>query len=464
MDQKTRSLWLAFASLACLLAVTLSAADTESAERGEYGRVDLTVKDIHLIETSEEMYGQFERRGLLHSDPELQTWLQEIGARLAPEPTDFYQKYRFNLIHDPSPNAFALPDGQIYVHTGLVSRLQNEAQLASLLAHEINHVAGHHGVLAYRSQRKKAAAGIFFSIAGAAVGGLGEVAGLMVNVGLVSSVYGYSRELEQEADVKGFELMLQAGYDVRQMPGLFEILSQDFEGLNPRIGGKWSTHPDLTLRGQYTAELAAGTAEETLAGLSLGNDDFRSRVRPVALETVRDYILADYPKTALELARDLVTESPDAADGYVATGHSYIALGARSEFAADAQLTDKEKKQQVKIRSRLTRDELRAQAEQSPEARSIIEHNLAAAEAAYKSALGLDQNAAEAHAGLGEIYLRRGQDRDSARELMTYLKKRPDAPDRSIVMEDLRDIAQRLTADTPGETQAEAKAPTETGE
>jgi hypothetical protein len=47
---------------------------------------------------------------------------------------------------------------------------------------------------------------------------------------------------------------------------------------------------------------------------------------------------------------------------------------------------------------------------------------------------------------------------------MTYLKKRPDAPDRSIVMEDLRDIAQRLTADTPGETQAEAKAPTETGE
>jgi predicted Zn-dependent protease len=229
MDQKTRSLWLAFASLACLLAVTLSAADTESAERGEYGRVDLTVKDIHLIETSEEMYGQFERRGLLHSDPELQTWLQEIGARLAPEPTDFYQKYRFNLIHDPSPNAFALPDGQIYVHTGLVSRLQNEAQLASLLAHEINHVAGHHGVLAYRSQRKKAAAGIFFSIAGAAVGGLGEVAGLMVNVGLVSSVYGYSRELEQEADVKGFLSRRRVALDA---------LVGDDDGLDGPVGGK----------------------------------------------------------------------------------------------------------------------------------------------------------------------------------------------------------------------------------
>ena len=150
----------------------------------------------------------------------------------------------------------------------------------------------------------------------------------------------------------------------------------------------------------------------------------------------------------MELARYLVTEDSDDAGGHVATGHSYIALGARSEFAAEAQLTDKEKKQQVKIRSKLTRDELHAQAEQSPEAKTIIEHNLAAAEAAYRIALELDQGAAEAHAGLGEIYLRRGLHRDSARELMTYLKLRPDAPDRNIVMDDLRDIAQQIKTAT----------------
>jgi len=374
--------------------------------------------------------------------------MQGIGQRLAPEPTDFYQEYRFYLIRDPSPNAFALPDGQVYVHSGLISRLQNEAQLAALLAHEINHVAGHHGILGYRSQRKKAAAGIFFSIAGAAAGGWGEVAGLMVNVGLISSVYGYSRDLEQEADIKGYELMLKASYDVREMPGLFEILSQDFEGLNPRIGGKWSTHPDLALRGQYTSELAAGTPEDKLEGLRPLGDNFRARVRPLALETVRDYILADYPRTALKLAQDLVAEGPDDATGYVAVGDSYVALGARSEYSTEAQLSDKEKKKQVKIRSKLTRDELRAHAEQSPEAKTIVEDNLAAAEAAYRTALELDQDAAEAHAGLGEVYLRRGVYRDSARELMTYLKLRPDAPDRSIVMDDLRDIAQIVKTET----------------
>ena len=115
-------------------------------------------------------------------------------------------------------------------HTGLISRLQNEAQLATLLAHEINHVAGHHGILGYRSQKKKAGAGIFFSIAGAVAGGWGELAGALINVGLVSSIYGYSRDLEQEADIKGYDLMLNAGYDVREMPMLFEVLGEGLRG------------------------------------------------------------------------------------------------------------------------------------------------------------------------------------------------------------------------------------------
>ena len=147
---------LSVAAFLLILGATVpaDAADKKPKEKGNYGAVELTVKDYHLIETSEEMHDRFQRRGLRYSDRELEAWLQEIGNRLVPETTDFYQRYRFYLIRDPSPNAFALPDGQIYVHTGLIGRLENEAQLASLLAHEINHVAGHHGILAYRSQKK----------------------------------------------------------------------------------------------------------------------------------------------------------------------------------------------------------------------------------------------------------------------------------------------------------------------
>ena len=184
---------------------------------------------------------------------------------------------------------------------------------------------------------------------------------------------------------------------------------RDFEGLQPRMSGKWSTHPDLAWRGEYTTQLAAGTPDEQLVELTLGDDDFRSRVRPLALETVIDYILAEYPKTALELAKDLVEEDPEDAAGLVAMGHSYIALGAGSEYADDVPLTDKEKKKQVKIRSKMTRDELRTQAEQSPEAKSNIQHNLVEAEKSYFAALALDESAVEAHAGLGEIFFTPGE-------------------------------------------------------
>jgi predicted Zn-dependent protease len=443
MNKKPLStLLLAAAFLLSNLAAPSVAAKPEHKEKGIYESLNLSDAEFRSIETSAELHDQMQRRGLRHNDSDLDAWLQGIGDRLVPVPTDSYQEYRFYLIRDPSPNAFALPDGQIYVHTGLICRLENEAQL------EIIHVAGHHGVLAYRSQKRKAVLGGFLSILGALAGGWGEVGGYLMNYGLATSVFGYSRDLEQEADVKGGALMLDAGYDIREMPTLFEILSEDFEGLTPRMNGKWNSHPDLASRGQYTAALAADTATERLTGLSLGSDDFRSRVRPLAIDTVRDYILSEYPKTALELAQSLIEEDAQYAEGWVAQGHSYVALGAKSEYSIEAQLTKKEKKAQVRLRSKLTREELRAQAEASPEAGANIVRNYAEAEKSYLHALGLDKSAVEAHAGLGEIYLRREMYRESARELVTYIRLRPDAPDKGIVMDDLREIAQILKTES----------------
>ncbi len=441
------TLVFAACAVAMLTAFPADAAKQKSKEKGVYDPVPLKDKEYSLLDSSREVGDQFQRRGLIYPDPELEAWLMEIGTRLAPDPTDGYQNYRFALFRDPSPNAFALPDGQIYVHTGLLARLENEAQLASLLAHEINHVAGHHGIIAYRSQKKKAVASIFIGIAGAVAGGWGELAGALLNTGLAMSVFGYSRALEQEADVHGYELMIKGGYDVREMPKMFEILGQDFEGVQPRMHGKWSTHPDLVVRGQYTAEMAANTPEDVMAGLSKGDDDFRFWIRPIALATVRDYILDNFPKTALELAQQLVEEDPQDPDSLIVMGHSYIALGARSEYSVDRPLTDKEKKKQAKIRSKLTRDELAAQAAASPESKANLERNLADAEEAYLIAVELDAYAAEAYLGLGETYLRQERYQESAKAFVKYLKIRPAAPDRTVVMDDLREISQKLKAE-----------------
>ena len=72
----------------------------QARQKGVYDEVELTSKDYHLIESSDELHVQLLRRGMLYGDPELDAWLQSIGDRLAPEPTDFYQKYRFYLVRD----------------------------------------------------------------------------------------------------------------------------------------------------------------------------------------------------------------------------------------------------------------------------------------------------------------------------------------------------------------------------
>ena len=86
--------------------------------------------------------------------------VESVGRSLAPPPTVDYQQYRFFVLRDPSPNAFALPNGDIYIHTGMLARLTDTAELAAVLGHELNHVAGHHGVVDLRANTKKIIAGM----------------------------------------------------------------------------------------------------------------------------------------------------------------------------------------------------------------------------------------------------------------------------------------------------------------
>lgn len=460
---------LTISTVCFLTLLPWSGADAQDSQqekkKGVYEAVELTTKDYHLVESSEELHGQLQRRGMLYGEPELDAWLQSIGDRLAPEPTDFYQRYRFYVVRDPSPNAFALPDGRIYVHTGMIGRLENEAQLASLLAHEINHVAGHHGVLAYRSQKSKAKTGLFLSLtlsvvgaANMAPGGVnwGEVAGMMTQVGFMWSILGYHRDLEEEADIHGYERVLGAGYDVREMPKLYDILGHDFEGLQPRISTKWSTHPDLLSRGEYMQARIAGTPEGVIDILSLGPGDFRQKVRPLALSAVEDYILDDFAKSALVLSRQLAEEDPSDPRGWNAVGYSHIALGPQSEYTEEPEPTtkkeqkqlDKAKRKAAQERRMMTREEWLAKALESPEAKGNLETNLAEAEKAFATSIQLDPEGASAHRGMGIVHQQRGNFREAGAAFVKYLKLDPDAPDRTIVMADLQELARKIKAES----------------
>ena len=97
-----------------------------------------------LWNRSEEEERSIAKSGMLYQDRELEAYLNGVASKL--QPPEAYERipFRILVLKNPYCNAFALPNGYIYVHTGILARMDNEAQLATLLAHEMTHATHRH--------------------------------------------------------------------------------------------------------------------------------------------------------------------------------------------------------------------------------------------------------------------------------------------------------------------------------
>lgn len=415
------------AVVVCLAAVAAALAEGE----GFYGPLALKDSELQLMKNASATEDQFVRHSYRYDSPELEAALKRIGGTLAPKPTDDYIRYRFFVVRDIEPNAFALPDGQVYVNSGLLAVLENEAQLAGVLAHEVHHTAGHHGILSYRSARHKVIAS---AILGPLTLGVGDYF-------LAMSVFGYSRDLEEEADRLGLKRMLMAGYDPRQVPRMLQILAQDPEGENPEFKSKWATHPALMARVDYTQAMLPGVmVGHKTEPLKVNAQGYRSMVRRVSLDTVQDLIAADEPRTAVTLAQRLLKEDGDDPAALIALGDARCALGPLALLGGEADLTNKQKVKNLRQKAYYTRSEREAKLLEAPEGRETLRKNLDLARQSYQRALTIDGSAAEAHRGLGHVYNRLGRPIDAGKEFVIYLKARPQAPDKPVILGELKAI------------------------
>lgn len=415
-----------------LLAVTALAAVCAGASAdGVYEPVPLKDKEHRLIEESQELNGYFARQSLLYTDPRVVELVASVGQTLAPPPADDYIEYRFFVLRDPSPNAFALPNGDIYMHTGMLARLTDTAQLAGILAHEINHVAGHHSIVNFRSANKKIVASMVLT---GVLGGIGSV----ISTGLTVSMYGFTRELEQEADDRAVPLLLASPYDPHALPEIYEILARDYEGITPRMPTIWSTHPQLEAR--------AARSREQVAGAPAGRRDaehFDEVMFAVRTMTIRDYIQDDYPRTAVALAEDLAARYPDKPELQLLVGDAWAAMGPLTEFD-EQELSNRERMRNANRRVTRTRQERAEQLLKTPAGQEALRANLSRARVAYERALELDSGFAPAHRGLGEIAERLDDPRSAAAAYVEYLRKAPDASDRAVIVARLRTLRDRL--------------------
>lgn len=237
---------------ACLLMATRAALGNSA---GDYAmparltRPDLASDEGGLWALMEREERQLRRSPFVLRDPELKSYVQDLACRLGGE---HCPDIRVHLVRTPVFNANMAPNGMMQVWTGLLLRVDNEAQLAAVLGHEIGHYLQRHGLQRITDAKSKAAFGQFLGVFG--------IAGAVGQIAVLASAFAYGREHEREADRIGAQLMHAAGYDVREAAKVWNNLLVEIKARDGEDPGKnsplFATHPSPPERQETLEQLA----------------------------------------------------------------------------------------------------------------------------------------------------------------------------------------------------------------
>ena len=284
-------------SPALVLACLVLAACSDNPVTGEEELVLFSTE--FEIETGRNNYGPAQQAegGRYAADPELSRYVASVGHRVAAV-SDRRLPYEFVVLNNSVPNAWALPGGKIAVNRGLLMEMENEAELAAVLSHEVVHSAARHGAQAMNR-------GLLFELAvlAAELGGsereqFGQVVGAgAVAFGLINQ--GYSREAEREADYHGMRYLHAAGYDTTAAVTLQEKLLRLSRGRNEGgLMGLFASHPPSVERVQNN--------RAALARFPPSDDSGRERYQ----ERIAGLIAAKPAYAAGDEARQLLNTRP----------------------------------------------------------------------------------------------------------------------------------------------------------
>jgi len=227
-----------------LLAILATPNSASSFDLSDFLRIVPTV--IQVVEVSNisdaeevKLGGQINRNILtqvrLSRNREANELVKSIGAELVPDSDRSNIPYRFQVVEDPDINAFATMGGFVYINTGTIAAADNRAQLASVIAHEMGHIAGKHALEQIKQQ----------AITQGIVSLVGADRNEFINLGTELALrLPNSREAEFDADRRGLENLFKSGYAVQAMPDFMQKLARgsgnapDFLSTHPAVGDR----------------------------------------------------------------------------------------------------------------------------------------------------------------------------------------------------------------------------------
>lgn len=313
----------------------------------------------------------------------LQSYLSGLVARLAGEHAPDMRVY---ALRTPMFNASMAPNGMMQVWSGLLLRMDNEAQLAAVISHEIGHYLQRHSLERLRDAKARSAFGTFMAMFG--------VVGLLAQMGALAGAFAFSREHEREADLISITLLQQQGYDPREAARVWAQLQAELAasaaGEESRNTPMFATHPGTEER-RAMLETAAGAG-----GGTLGTAEYQAMLRPYRAGLLEDEVRRKRPEETLVLFGRLLAQ--DAADPEVLHYRAEL----RRQRAADGDLD--------------------------------------AALADLQAALDGGRALPASHRTLGQIHLAQGQRAAASEAFKTYLERAPQAPDAALLRQTLNEL------------------------
>lgn len=177
-------------------------------------------------------------------DAALSAYVSGVGARLARVTHRTHMPYRFTVVNATYVNAYAFPGGSIAITRGILAEMDNEAELAGLVGHELGHVNARHTAARMSKGRILGTlVGGASLLAGTASESLGNLAGTVGGLGASLYLAKYSREDERQADELGMEYMVGGGYSPQGMVGLMDVLRAMGRRQPSAIEAMFSSHP-----------------------------------------------------------------------------------------------------------------------------------------------------------------------------------------------------------------------------